>query len=255
MSIIMNKMFFLRKVLRNNLFGLSVLAALVLLLCSIVYTDLFTGERYTFISLFYDGVAKEALDMGKIQVISLLTGYDTGYLWMFCPIIVGIPCVYIKKTERFEMFRMGKNRYVFTKYFSSLFAAGMVLLLAYLLYAILGMFLMKEILWDVNILKKFISVFFWGIYSAIPSMILAEFVRNKYLILCIPFVLNYFMCTFFLDFLPSVVREYVSPYSYQIFCFYPSKNIAIFFGVLGLLMLGCGIVKKILLEEKLDCGQ
>ena len=251
----MNKTMFLRRIFSHKMFYVSVLITLVLLCCSIVHTDIFTGEEYTFFSLFYNNVAKEALESGGIQMENLLLGYDTGYLWMFCPMIAGIPCVITKKAERFSIFRMGKERYFLLKYFSDLFAGGVVLLLAYLIYASLGMLLVQENLWDANLMKKLLSLFFWGVYSAVPSVILAEFVWNKYLILCIPFVLNYFMCTFFADFLPHSVREFILPHAYQIMCLYPREKVVLFLGMLGFLVIGCAMIKKVIIERRLDCGQ
>ena len=255
MNIIMNKGIFLKRILLHRMFYIAIFATLTLLLCSIVHTDFFTGEEYTFLSLFYNNAAKEALKSGGIQMENVLLGYDTGYLWMFCPVIAGIPCVITKKTERFPLFRWNKNKYFLLKYFSNLVAGGMILLLAYTIYATLGMLLVRENLWNINLMKKLLSMFFWGMYSAIPSVILEEFVRNQYLILCVPVVLNYFAYTFLSDFLPRFVGEYVLPHGYQILCLYPGKKVALFFGTLGLFIIGCAMMKKAVMERRLDCGR
>lgn len=251
----MSSILFIKRVFCNKIFWLSVMAALLLLMCSNVHKDLFTGETYTFASLFYDDAAKEALQSGQISIKGILMGYDTSYLWMFCPIIVSIPCVMTKKTERFFMFRAGKNKYLLSKYFVNLFAGGVIMLGAYLLYALLGMALVKENIWDIYITKKMLSVFCWGIYSAVPGVLLSEFVNNKYLILCIPFVLNYFMYSFIANIVPYKIMEHISPSAYQILFLNENKMIVSGVAILLVLIVVCAFVKKLIMERRCDCGQ
>lgn len=251
----MSNIVFLKRVFTGKEYWLSVLAAIVLLISSVVYKDLLTGEEYTFWTLFYDDVAKQALEFGQISIPNLLMGYDSGYLWMFCPIIVGIPCVILNRTERFMMFRTGKNKYIFVKLFSNIIASGFIPVIAYLVYATVGMVLIKENIWNIELVKKFLSVFAWGVFCAIPSIVLSEFVRNKYLILCIPFVLNYFMGMFITNILPYSVSQYMSPHKYQLLFLLGKAEIIPSVVILAALMAGCIILKKIMIERRCDCGQ
>ena len=144
----MSSIVFLKRVFTGKEYWLSVLAAILLLMSSIVYKESLTGEEYTFWTLFYDDVAKEALEYGQISIRNLVIGYDKGYLWMFCPIIVGIPCVILNRTERFMMFRTGRNKYIFAKLFSNIITSGLIPVIAYLVYATVGMILIKENIWN-----------------------------------------------------------------------------------------------------------
>ena len=99
----MSSIFFLKRIFFYKAFWLSVAAASLLLFCSIVYTDIESGQQYLFMSLFYDKVSIEALELGMISPGGLFLGYDTSYLWMFCPIIVGIPCVIVKMSKHHAM--------------------------------------------------------------------------------------------------------------------------------------------------------
>ena len=130
----MSSVLFLKRIFTSKTYWLSVMAAILLLLCSIIYIDPLTGEKYTFVSLFNNATVKEALESGSISMSSIVLGYDTSYLWMFCPIIVGIPCVIVNKTERFVLFRTNKNKYLFSKYLSILFSSGLIILLAYIVF-------------------------------------------------------------------------------------------------------------------------
>lgn len=83
------------------------MAALVLLLCCTIYINPENGQKYLFISAFYDNFIIERL--GIIDLKSIFLGYDKGYLWMFASIIVNFPCLINQKTERFLIFRTGKT--------------------------------------------------------------------------------------------------------------------------------------------------
>lgn len=255
MNIIMSNRLFMKRILSNRIYWLAVLAAVVLLLCSIVYTDAQTGEKYTFLSMFYNEALRGAMESGIISGNTILLRYDSGYLWMFIPIIAGIPCMIIKKTERFALFRMGKNKYYMAKCLSTLLAGGGILVISYLAYAFFTMLALRENVWDILIVKKFFSVFCWGILSAIPSTVLSEFVNNKYLILCIPFVLNYFLCMFLGRLLPYEVEQYLSPYTYQNLFLYDIKTVIICAAILVFLIFLCMLMKKFLLEKRCDCGR
>lgn len=208
-----------------------------------------------FFELLYDKVAQEALQDGNISTANILIGYGSNYLWMFCPIIVGIPCVLIGKTERFVMFRTSKNKYMFCKFLANMIASGMILVIAYGVFSICCTVVTGEVLWNVYFAKKLASVFCWGIYCAIPSTIISEFVENKYLILCIPFVINYFMCMFLSNIVPYQVEKYVSPWNYQILFLYKVDEAFWYLVILLVLIMLCVVMKKVLMERRCDCGQ
>ena len=251
----MSSILFLKRIFKSKAYWLSVMAALLLLLCSVVYTDVRSGEQYVFISLAYDDAVIDAFSEGLFSLENILFGYDASYFWMFCPIIVGIPGILTKKTERFVLFRTNKNRYLLSKYFSNLFASGSIVALAYVIFSILILLVAKENIWNLMLLKKIMSVFCWGVFSSIPSMLLVEIVENKYLILCIPFVINYFLYMFCSSIVPYQIWSYISPNNFQIL-FFQDERIMIFdIAILSALILICAILKKLSLERRCDCGQ
>ncbi len=251
----MSSRLFLKRIFLNKIYWFSVIVAVLLLMCSKVYTEPQTGERFMFVSLFYEENVKEAFESGAISLQSIYMGYDNSYLWLFCPIIVGIPCILINRTERFIMFRLGKNKYLLSKYFSSIFASGLIMVVAYMTFASICMAISRENMWDENLVRKLLSVFCLGVLSSLPSLVLSEFVRNKYLILCIPFVLNYFMYMFVVMIIPYDIYTYISPSTYQIVFLY-EKNIFIPCSVILMAkIVACAIVKKVVMERRCDCGQ
>lgn len=157
MNIIMNKMIYIKRTVLNKKYWLSSMAALVLLLCCTIYINPENGQKYLFISAFYDNFIIERL--GIIDLKSIFLGYDKGYLWMFASIIVNFPCLINQKTERFLIFRTRKNRYIFGKYFSNLVMSGFMMVISYFFFLIICMVLAKKNLFDIYAVKKLVSVF------------------------------------------------------------------------------------------------
>lgn len=245
---------FLKRVWKNKIYWLAVLSALVLLLCSVIYTEPMTGESFTFLTLFYKEEMQERLGYGAISLRTIFMGYNIhNYLSMFAPIIVGVPCILNQRTERFVLFRGSKNGYFFSKYLSNLVLGGAILVLAQGLFVLSGVGLVQyltvvkemsitpEPLWDSYMAQRFWDIFCDGVLNAIPGIVLAEFIRNKYLILCVPFVWNYLMDMFVIGLIPFEVREYILP----------EQNWIAFVLVLA----ACGALIKIVAERRCDCGQ
>ncbi|MDY4027760.1 MAG: hypothetical protein SOY46_00670 [Butyrivibrio crossotus] len=249
----MNKMIYIKRTVLNKKYWLSSMAALVLLLCCTIYINPENGQKYLFISAFYDNFIIERL--GIIDLKSIFLGYDKGYLWMFASIIVNFPCLINQKTERFLIFRTGKNRYIFGKYFSNLVMSGFMMVISYFFFLTICMVLAKKNLFDIYAVKKLVSVFIWGMYLAVPGLILSEYIRNKYLILCIPFVINYFMCTFVTKIVKYDIYKYFAPDSFQILLLTESKQIIVSCIILTVLIIIGVVNRKILFERRLDCGQ
>ena len=246
---------FFKRIFSNKIYWLSVLAAVLLLMCSVVYVDYMSGTEYMLISLLYDDVAQEALSSGMVSMVNIILGYDNSYMWMFCPIIVGMPCIITNRTERFVLVRTSKNNYILSKYLTNIFSGGCILVLAYILFIAISLIITKENIGNEYIIRKLLSVYCWGMLSALPSIILSEFVHNKYLILCIPFVINYFMIFFVGNILPYDIAKYVTPTTYQII-FLDDKETMIYGScILIILIVMCAFLKKIVLERRCDCGQ
>lgn len=245
---------FLRRVWKNKIYWLAVLSALVLLLCSVIYTDSSTGETFTFLSLFYNEDMQSRLGYGAVSLRGIFMGYNlNNYLWMFAPIIVGIPCVLNQRTERFVLFRGSKNGYFLCKYISNLVLGGGILVLAQVLFVFVGMGLVQyliiikkmnitpEPLWDSYMAQHLWDIFCDGVLNTIPGILLAEFIRNKYLILCVPFVWNYLVSMFLLSWVPLKVRQVLLPEENPI--------------AYAMLLLACGALIKVVAERRCDCGQ
>ena len=245
---------FITRIWKNPIYWLAVLSALVLLLCSVIYTEPATGESFTFLSLFYNEDMQGHLGYGAISLKGIFLGYNlANYLWMFAPIIVGVPCVLNQRTERFVLFRGSKNGYFISKYVSNLVLGGAILVLAQVIFILIGMGLVQYLavikqmdlvtvpLWDVYMMNHMWDIFCDGVLNAIPGILLAEFIRNKYLILCVPFVWNYLMNMFVLSWIPFELHQMILP-----------KENPIAYAVV---LLASGILIRMVAERRCDCGQ
>lgn len=236
---------FLRRVLKNKIYWLAVFSALILLLCSVIYTEPATGEAFTFLSLFYHADMQKYLQYGMLSLKDIWMGYQLqNYLGMFTPIIVGIPCVLNQRTERFVLFRGSKTSYFLSKYIANIVLGGGILVLAQALFVLIGLGLVQwfGIVEQTPIaFETFLDIFCDGVLHAIPGIALAEIIRNKYLILCLPFVWNYFIDMFLIGWIPFEFQKYMLP----------EQNPIVFAGIL----LVCGLFIKAVAERRCDCGQ
>ena len=245
---------FIRRVWKNKIYWLAVLSALVLLLCSVIYTEPTTGETFTYLSLFYNEDMQSRMTYGAISLKGIFLGYNlNNYLWMFAPIIVGIPCVLNQRTERFVLFRGSKNGYFLSKYVSSLVLGGAILVFAQVIFIFSGMGLVQylthvkqmdiipEPFWDSYMAQCLWDIFCDGVVYTIPGILLAEFIRNKYLILCIPFVWSYLVNMFLLSWISLEIRQIILP----------EENPIMF----AVVLTACGIFIRAVAERRCDCGQ
>lgn len=245
---------FITRVWKNKIYWLAVLSALVLLFCSVIYTEPTTGETFTYLSLFYNEDMQSRMTYGAISLKGIFLGYNlNNYLWMFAPIIVGIPCVLNQRTERFVLFRGSKNGYFLSKYVSNLVLGGMILVFAQVIFILSGVGLMQyltsikqmdispEPFWDSYMVEHLWAIFCDGVRNTIPGIVLAEFIRNKYLILCVPFVWSYLVNMFLLSWIPLEIRQVILP----------EENPIMFAVVLA----ACGILIRAVAERRCDCGQ
>ncbi len=245
---------FIKRVWKNKIYWLAVLSALVLLLCSEIYIEFSTGESYTYLSLFYSEDMQNRLEYGVVSLKGIFMGYNVNnYLWMFAPIIVGVPCVLNQRTERFVLFRGSKNEYFLSKYVSNLVLGGGILVLAQIIFIFSGMGLMQyltvikqmniasEPFWDSYMAQHLWDIFCDGVINTIPGILLAEFVHNKYLILCVPFVWNYLMDMFVMSWIPFEVRQMI----------FPKENLIVY----AVVLFASGFLIRLVAEKRCDCGQ
>lgn len=273
----------LEKILTNIAFYLSIVAVIVLLLATSIYKDTITGEEYSLIQIVLNDNKEEIINQGDLHRLDVINTGVGGYLDMFLPIIVAVPFVIVicgeKKNSntRFEIYRVGKNRFLIGKFLASVVSGGLVLLIGYIIFSIVVAFILPGGMATITELKygyfvdegsfykwfynsfgvfgmmimKFIRMFLYGAASSVMAFGLSLFIKNRYIIISIPFMFFYLFQKFVTKRLD--VNLYKALISNIGDVFYASYiNLLVIYGGGTLLAL---ILCRIYLGRKCDCGE
>ncbi len=135
----------------------------------------------------------------------------SGWLAVFAPLLLTFSYIAVLSGERqdgltqFELIRFGNLKYSITKVASGALFAGMVFVLAYIVLGLLFAVAFpplsdfsreeQEIFWGgypaVYVLKKLAGGFVYGTFSGMFGIGVAVWFRDKYMLICLPFLLNY----------------------------------------------------------------
>lgn len=273
----------LTKILTNKVFYLAIAAVVVLLLLGNIYTSLETGEEYTVIGLALDDEKEEVIGIGDLHARDIMITGVPGYLEMFVPIIVAIPFIIgvcgEKKNSitRFEISRVGKTRYITGKYMAAMFSGGLIVLLGYIIFCLIIYFifpkgtgmsiriendflqnksgltsmLYKQIGINALIIMKFIRMFLYGAVSVICAFGISMINRNKYIVISIPFMLNYLFEKFVQKGkYPKLYNALVTNIE-EVYIVDMKEELIIFGSITILIMVLC----RIYIGRKCDCGE
>lgn len=189
----------------------------------------------TFLLCFTEDVYVDTSDMRKFSALEALFKFDrsfmeskssfcslsvfksalSGYSAMFLPILASFPFVFSQSAERnsgnirFSIFRAKRLKYYFSKFLCGVISGGICVLLGIALFGIFSFFAFPrlECYPDLplefyapdgiftEIARKLLSAFIYGCVSTIPSFFLSSFCRNRYIILCVPFLTRFMQDT------------------------------------------------------------
>lgn len=233
-----------QKVLGSSTFWLAVIAtALIFITGTIgIYED---DEKFNIIELVTSHSRSEISSTVECDVISTIYNGSSSYIWMFSPVLAGMPLIPLLCAERrnramrYELFRVSKFKFAVGKLFSAMISGGMVFTFAYLAFSlvifiglpqkgnlqdIVDNSLLIEIgyagYWKVVeklglpffLITKFMMVFLYGALSSLVAYVISSFVTNKYIVLCTPFIVNY-MVTMAVDKYSNTPMSYEHPYN------------------------------------------
>lgn len=189
----------------------------------------------TFLLCFTEDVYVDTSDMRKFSALEALFKFDrsfmeskssfcslsvfksalSGYSAMFLPILASFPFVFSQSAERnsgnirFSIFRAKRLKYYFSKFLCGVISGGICVLLGVALFGIFSFFAFPrlECYPDLplefyapdgifaEIARKLLSAFIYGCVSTIPAFFLSSFCRNRYIILCVPFLTRFMQDT------------------------------------------------------------
>jgi len=209
------------KVFTGKGFYLCILLTIVLCFSANIYTDMIKNDQYSAFSALRKFDRAFMITDTSFCAFNVIHRAASGWLTMFIPIISAfayIPLVcdeYEAKSIRFEIFRTGKKSYHISRFITACFCGGIAVTIGYAIFSIISFFVFpnineynisqRDIFFDImscnypDIQNGFIqpmfkilgSVFIYGAAAAAPSITLTAIIRNKYLVICIPFFLKY----------------------------------------------------------------
>lgn len=264
------------KMIIGKTFVFSIFAALLIFLTTNIYTEPIKGKEYNLLSLIIAEDSKEIINDAPIIWDEIFLGGSNGYIWLFAPIIVALPyisTVSAGKSDsnvRFEIIRSGKFAYVVGRLLAVLGIGGLIISLSYSIYGLIMYLVLNQAgQYDIIqsnsllILKKILSMYIYGAISMILSYMLSAIIRNKYIMMCIPFVFNYFFTMYISEinlynFTENYILKRIVKYSVvtnsQYLLFENKKEVVVGIVFYLFIIIIAGVLFREVLERKEDCG-
>ncbi len=190
------------KTMWNRIFVICVVLVVILNFTAIIYTNDY-GRQYSVLELLFMDGYREILWENGISFVSAwrqISPYST----MFFPVLAIFPYINYNWTERnsgnvvFVVNRIGYKKYLRQCIVKAMLSSGIVVMLGYLLFALLAVVLFPGVQEEIGVsilivtlLKKMLSMFAYGMVIATPTLFFSSFLKNRYVICCIPFICIY----------------------------------------------------------------
>lgn len=272
----------LEKILTNGVFYAAIVSAVILLMLGYIYKSPYTGEEHTVLGMMFNDDREALIKEADLHATDVILGGIDSYLEMFVPVIVVIPFAIIvcgerkNSNTRFEIYRLGKTRYIMGKYLADMVSGGLIVMSGYMVFSLMISLLlpggtgivaeyqnqyladnsfvagalMKGFGYKGLYMLKFLRMFVYGAVSVIPAFGISMITRNRYVIISIPFLFNYLLEKFIIK-QESVNLIYVMNKTCGNIYATDIKRMAIVFGAEILLI---GVFCRVYLGRKCDCG-
>lgn len=222
MKIIRNISVSSKTIFTNYGFYICIIFTAVLCICTGIYRDTINGNEYSAIKSLMEFDREFMLNNTLFCSYSVAARGAGSWLTMFIPIIssfafVPLVCDRIESGfVRFSVFRSSKFSYRTAEFLTACISGGLAVMLGYMLfmglvyilfpniseYSSEAQALLSEELSYIYpeaskhghaflLAIKSLEMFLYGAISAVPSIMLTCFIRNKYLVMCIPFFIKY----------------------------------------------------------------
>lgn len=205
----------LEKTLFSAFFLAAILVTFLLCFTEEVYINISTMQTFSAFEVLFK--FDRAFMESRSSFCSLLVFESafSGYSAMFLPVLASFPFVFSQSAERnsgnmrFAIFRAKRLKYYLSKFICAVLSGGICVTLGVLLFGIFANCAFPNIQYFPNlnleyyapdgvlaeILKKLLSSFIYGSINAVPAFFLSSFCRNRYIILCVPFLMRFMLDT------------------------------------------------------------
>ncbi len=205
----------IKKYIFTSAFLVCILITFVLCFTAQCYTDIETHKAYTIFDVMRSFSREKLLSEYNFSSISVLYMGLKSWLTMFIPIVSSFAFIPVFCDERssgylrFEVHRSGNKRMYFSKLVSSFLSGGLAVSIGYILFGIVififfpslskydssfykdNIFALYNGKTLLNILKLVAQMFLFAGFWALPAFALSSVIKNKYVLLCVPFMLKY----------------------------------------------------------------
>ncbi len=184
-------------------FVCAVIVTAVLCFSTQIYSDHSNGKVYSVFEALYSFDRAFMSKNSEFSPISIIEKALSGYSAMALPVTAAFPFVFSFITERnsgnmrLSISRTNRGKYYFSKFISALLCGGICTMLGVILFGLFVFILFPSMQFPeiTALIKKFLSVFVYGMTSVLPAFFLCSFCKNPYIILCVPFVLKFMLET------------------------------------------------------------
>lgn len=207
--------------LKKNLYLSYSLPAILGIICIALSapgrTDLTGNEISIFSMLFSEAMqynkSSNVLNIEQSSLILWSMG-TRGWMEVLCPFLVSFGYITILSSERkdkftqFHLIRSGKWQYCVSKVLSAALTGGFVFLAGYALFGLLLLTVFPSFytfpqeqqsvylgIWGCSVakyvLKRLFGSFLYGMYVSIAGTFVTIVFRDKYMLLCLPFLMSY----------------------------------------------------------------
>ena len=197
------------RIIINRGFAVAIIVTAVLCFSVQVYSDQSNEKVYSLIEALFTldrGFMTGKSDFSPPVIINkALSGYSS----MALPVTASFPFVLSFTAERssgnmlYTISRTSRRKYYFSKFITAITGGGLCTMLGVILFGISVYILFPNVnstdlitqTFTNNVFafltKKLLSAFVYGMTSALPAFFLCSFCKNSYIILCVPFMLNF----------------------------------------------------------------
>lgn len=204
----------LKKSIFSPYFVVCIAVTTILMLSSLCYVD--ESERYYSIYdlMLYYPRDELSLNISFSSYMVFSNGLGS-WLSMFVPIVAAFPLVPVFCTERsnnslgFPLIRVGRKNFLISKCIASVLSGGIAVTIGYAIFGIIVFSyfpavesfpetvtdIFTQMLFPYGVfvayMKKFMCVFCYGAFYSLPALAMSVFTSNKYIVLCVPFLVKY----------------------------------------------------------------
>ena len=231
----------------KTLISLGFLAAIIVtfLLCLTedVYIDTSDMRKYSAFEALFKFERQFMESRSSFCSISVFKSALSGYSAMFLPILASFPFVFSQSAERnsgnirFSVFRAKRLSYYFSKFICGVISGGICVMLGVALFGMFSFFTFpglecyQALGYEyfapdgifAEIARKLLSSFVYGCASTFPAFFLSAFCRNRYLILCVPFLTRYMQDTAVRKITANTYDDKVYQTVFPFQCYAPSQ--------------------------------